>query len=471
MKNVIQNIKFNKKIALLIIVGVLLIGVIGISYAYFSAVIQGNISDITIGYKTKDGTDMILSDRQEIYYNNQKNNFCQKNCSLVSYNINTKMENCNCKIQNEGIIKTDLNNIEKVEEENEVNEVLDQFFTTLENSNFLVMECYKLVFGEKGFKDNIGSIIMIISFFILLALFLTFVFYSRNKIKVYIFEIVDNIMKNPKINRNNNSKKDKRKNFEIQKKLKDSPKQQDLKLGRKCNTIIIKKKNNKESTKLIEKRKKAPPKKSDKKLTPLKQKQKIPAINKNRKNPLNVLIQINNSNNYNLNSLSPELDSSAGKNKLMNSNTNNNKQQIFLFNKKGTKQKLTMDLNNDIYLNDHELNMLEYDSALKMDKRTILQYYYGLIKRKQLIFFAFVHNKDYNSRVLKISLFIIAFDTLIVINGFFFSDETMHKIYELNGNVTFFYEITKMIYSTLISTMLNIFLRYLSLSEWFFRCS
>jgi hypothetical protein len=41
----------------------------------------------------------------------------------------------------------------------------------------------------------------------------------------------------------------------------------------------------------------------------------------------------------------------------------------------------------------------------------------------------------------------------------------MHKIYELNGNVTFFYEIPKMIYSTFISTMLNIFLRYLSLSE------
>ena len=283
-------------------------------------------------YKTKDGTDMILSDRQEIYYNNQKNNFCQKNCSLVSYNINTKMENCNCKIQNEGIIKTDLSNIEKVEEENEVNEVLDQFFTTLENSNFLVMECYKLVFGEKGFKDNIGSIIMIISFFLLLALFLTFIFYSKNKIKVYIFEIVDNIMKNPKTNRNNNSKRDKIKNSEIQKKLKDSPKQHDLKLGKKCNTIIIKKKNNKESAKLIEKRKKAPPKKSNKKITPLMQKQKIPAINKNRKKPLNVLIQINNSNNYNLNSLSPALDSSAGKNKLMKSNANNNNQGIFLFN-------------------------------------------------------------------------------------------------------------------------------------------
>ena len=51
------------------------------------------------------------------------------------------------------------------------------------------------------------------------------------------------------------------------------------------------------------------------------------------------------------------------------------------------------------------------------------------------------------------------------INGFFFSDETMHKIYENNGKFTFLYQIIQILYSTLICAVINTILKLLSLSE------
>ncbi len=48
---------------------------------------------------------------------------------------------------------------------------------------------------------------------------------------------------------------------------------------------------------------------------------------------------------------------------------------------------------------------------------------------------------------------------------FFFNDNTMHKIYEDQGKFNFIYQLPQIIYSTLISTVLNILLQFLALSE------
>ena len=72
---------------------------------------------------------------------------------------------------------------------------------------------------------------------------------------------------------------------------------------------------------------------------------------------------------------------------------------------------------------------------------------------------------DYNIKIIKISFFIVSFSSYFTINGFFFSDETMHKIYEDNGRYNLIYQIPQIIYSYLISIVINNLLRYLSLSE------
>ena len=105
------------------------------------------------------------------------------------------------------------------------------------------------------------------------------------------------------------------------------------------------------------------------------------------------------------------------------------------------------DLNN---INDEELNTLEYEFAIVYDKRTYFQYYWSLLKKKQLFLFSFLYNNDYNLSTIKISLFLLAFSLYFTINGFFFSDDTMHKIHEDNGAFNIIYQIPQILYSTII---------------------
>ena len=116
-------------------------------------------------------------------------------------------------------------------------------------------------------------------------------------------------------------------------------------------------------------------------------------------------------------------------------------------------------------LNDYEINGLDYQKALKLDKRTYFQYYLSLIKKKQLIIFTFLPTNDYNLLSLKISLFIVSFSLYLTINGFFFNDKTMHKIYKDSGAFNIIYQIPQILYSSIVSSVTNMILKNLSLSE------
>ena len=116
-------------------------------------------------------------------------------------------------------------------------------------------------------------------------------------------------------------------------------------------------------------------------------------------------------------------------------------------------------------LNDYELNNLEYKQALKIDKRTFSQYYCSLIRTKHILIFSIFPFKDYNSRAIKISMFILSFSISFTVNALFFSDSTMHQIYVDNGSFNFIYHIPQIIFSWLISAFLNSLIRILALTE------
>ena len=135
--------------------------------------------------------------------------------------------------------------------------------------------------------------------------------------------------------------------------------------------------------------------------------------------------------------------------------------------RKTSSTKKSLEKNNTIYydLNDLDLNNLQYEIALIFDKRTYFQYYWSLLKKKQLILFTFLPSNDYNLFSLKLSLFLLSFSLYFTVNGFFFSDETMHKIHEDNGAFNIFYQIPQILYSSVISAIINAILKILSLSE------
>ena len=122
-------------------------------------------------------------------------------------------------------------------------------------------------------------------------------------------------------------------------------------------------------------------------------------------------------------------------------------------------------INKYSYYNDEELNSLNYDEAIKIDKRGYFQYYISLIKKKQLLFFTFVSKKDYNLRIIKFSLFLISISLYFTVNSLFFIDENIHKIHEDHGIFNFLYQLPQIIYSSLISVICNLFINSLALSE------
>ena len=115
--------------------------------------------------------------------------------------------------------------------------------------------------------------------------------------------------------------------------------------------------------------------------------------------------------------------------------------------------------------NDEELNALTYEEALKYDKRSYIQYYVSLLKKKHLILFTFFRKNDFNLISIKIGLFIFSFSLYFVINALFFTDKTMHKIYEDKGIFNIIVQIPNILYSTIISVIINLIMKTLSLSE------
>ena len=134
-------------------------------------------------------------------------------------------------------------------------------------------------------------------------------------------------------------------------------------------------------------------------------------------------------------------------------------------NKISNKESIIKKVKEIMAYSDPELNLLTYKLALKHDKRSFCQYYISLIKTKHNLIFSFFYSNDYNSKIMKMDLFIINFVIYFTVNAFFFNDDTMHKIYVDNGNFNVIYELPQIIYSSIISSVLNTLLKLLALSD------
>ena len=115
---------------------------------------------------------------------------------------------------------------------------------------------------------------------------------------------------------------------------------------------------------------------------------------------------------------------------------------------------------------DYELNWLSYKEALKFDKRTFCDYYCSLLKSKQLFIFTLCSFNDYNSGIVKKFMFFLSFALHYTTNALFFDESNFHQIYEDEGKFNFEYQISKILYSAIISTLvLRLILRFLVLTD------
>ena len=121
--------------------------------------------------------------------------------------------------------------------------------------------------------------------------------------------------------------------------------------------------------------------------------------------------------------------------------------------------------NKQLPKSDYELNNSEFQDAIKYDKRTYCDYFLSLLKYNHLLVFAIVPSKDYNSKIIKISLFLFFFALEMANKALFFNEETMHNIYVKKGQYDFIYQIPEIIYSSLISIIIDTIIRYFSLTQ------
>ena len=330
----------------------------------------------------------------------------------------------------------------------------DKLFENIVNikniANLSILKCYKVLFSINGIKKNIGSFIII--FIIIFHFICIILFYYKNlsiiqdKIKDIAFGIT-----NWKLLKQNKRIK---KKIEKEKLIKEKEEKMNI------NNDNI---NNIENKEIFLKNEIKLENKDDYQIPNL-----IPNLITNNDNPnfenkdnnlkpskkvkeKNKMIVINNYLNF-------------VNDKNQNESVNINK-SLFTLNQLSPKESIIKKSREIMAYNDTELNQLSYKLALKYDKRAFCEYYLSLIKTKHNLIFSFFYNKDFNARIIKIDLFFIDFVMFVTVNALFFDDDTMHKIYIDKGKYDFAYQIPIIIYSSIISYVLDTLLQLLALSE------
>ena len=369
-------------------------------------------NDICYSYTTEYGTDIVLTDRVNEYY---KNNMviCEENCEFIGYNKNTKKAICACKVKKSFNFISDFN-FDK-------NKFIDNIIDFENIINFNIMKCFKTFFTKEGFINNIGSYILLAIIIMNIPFLFYFSFREYNILRIKMEKII--------------KKKRKAKNFPTcsNKKIK--------KKNMKENNNINEKSIDKQGKKIINGAEVVPYKTLGEKL-----KEDIYA------NDSKTSDFMNGKSNRNLKISTKKIDFEKKK-----SDNNISKFNAVIYkSKKKTKEKK---------YNDYEINELNYNRALKADHRTFNEYYISLLKRKQIILFTFYTNDDYNSKIIKLSLFLFSFSSFYAANALFFNDSTMHKIYIDEGEFNFIYQIPQILYSAIISAIFNSIIKYFCLSE------
>ena len=282
-------------------------------------------------------------------------------------------------------------------------------FSNEEESSLKTIKCYYTLFTKEGIISNIANYILL--FTIILFMISSILFYKcgYKMLEMVIQEKQDKLsLRSNKIIKNiNNNRKSK------EKRTKE-------KINKTVENLNPNKKNNKNNKDYKKKNKKKKNK------------------DKNKTNNLTLISKSSSKLGISIYSKNKKLlDNKSKANKV-------NEKQVF---------------------NDYELNSMNYENSLKIDKRNYLNIYISLIKTKHPIIFSFYPTKDYNTIIVKIDLFFLKFSIYYFINAFFFNDKVIRKIYQEEGIYNFTYFIPFIFYSFIISHCIFVIIKYFSLSE------
>ena len=121
--------------------------------------------------------DLIISDRQNYFIKNNLS-LCEKNCTLIKYDNNTKKSVCSCDIKSQIIFPSMLNK----------NDLFLNDFSNTPNIN--VIKCVSTLFSKTGIKKNIAFYIYLLLTILLTVFCVQFYRKGYTKLKSYINNIL-----------------------------------------------------------------------------------------------------------------------------------------------------------------------------------------------------------------------------------------------------------------------------------------
>ena len=359
-----------------------------------------------------ENNDITLKDRKIDFYPNNKT-VCKNNCNYTGTDIEEEKIICLCNLNNN---KNYTNEDEFLVDDNNEN-----FFNyLLDNINYKLFKCYKLLSTFDNLKKNNAFYGSIIIASVILVIDLIFYLYSVPKLKIKLLRETLKVKKPNIIKMNKNSliinKKCKKKLYKIKN------------INQRQNKINKTELNNlKNSCENINKN-------SDKFLV-IKQK-----LTKNK----NILKTKNGKSSTNLNN-----------NLIIKQNSENNNNI-----KKNIYQKSKKNKNKEEKKEKEELNELPYTLAIIKDKRDIFQIFISLIINKLKIIHLIFGNIEV--KIILVYEYILTLLLKFFFNALLYSDEIVSHKYHNNGRLDF---IVSIVLSLLSNIITSIIIFYINISN------
>ena len=428
-------------------------------------------NDICYPATSDNGTDIPLSDRKNEFVQNNIT-VCQESCDFTDYDYNTQKAKCSCKVKS----SSNTTALMKIN----TREIFDSFKNFKNIANIVILKCYNILFSLNGIKRNYGFymniVIVILHFIFIIIFYRKYLSIIKEEIKKiiygiknwYLVKIEEKLKRQRELEK---LKKEKLKKKRLKQEILRKQKKEKQEKERKLNRSKRRRRRQRNMISKVDEDQKED--KKDKKLEDIMKTlgpvdyyyylSKYPHLvlkdlgpNPPKKKRPNHLIIDNNLNFFNINNNS--------NNNFIHKRNKNTKS-----NQKNQLQKKEMEtiakVKKIMVHKDDELNDMDYEEALRFDSRTYCEYYCSLIKTKNVLIYSFFYNGDYNAKIIKIDLFFVGFVIFFTINALFFNDKTMHKIYEDKGKFQILYQLPQIIYSSLISLVIDTILKLLAITD------
>ena len=131
------------------------------------------------------------------------------------------------------------------------------------------------------------------------------------------------------------------------------------------------------------------------------------------------------------------------------------------------KSNINLNFKNDLIINLNEylitdFDGMDYDDAIRRDKRKFCEYFLDKLKFNQIILNTFFTVEPLKPRAIKILLLILDLDLYLFVNALFINEDYVSQIFNLNKKDTFFSFIGRSMDRFLYTTIVGVILNYIT---------